>query len=42
MPLKKNGEKRDKIGDRQRALAVVLYKAGLLSAEGLKAVRESR
>ena len=42
MPLKKNGEKRDKIGDRQRALAVVLYKAGLLSVEGLKVVKESR
>lgn len=42
MPLKKNGEKRDIIGDRQRALAEVLYKAKLLSAEGLRAVRESK
>lgn len=40
MPLKKNGEKRDKVGDRQRALAIVLHNAGLLSAEGFRAVRE--
>jgi len=33
-----NAGKRDKVGDRQRALAQRLYEPGLLSKRGLKAV----
>ena len=39
LPLKLNSDKRAKITQRQRDLAEKLFKAGLLSAKGLKAVR---
>ena len=38
LPLNLNESKNSKVGDRQRSLAKKLHKAGLLSAEGLKAV----
>jgi hypothetical protein len=38
MPLRMNESKNAKIGQRQRALADKFHEAGLLSAEGLKAV----
>ena len=39
MPLRMNESKNDKIGDRQRDLAKKLYKAGLLSSKGLRALQ---
>jgi len=41
MPLRINESKNDKIGDRQRDLARKLYKAGLLSGKGLRALDRS-
>jgi hypothetical protein len=40
LPLRVNERKNDKIGDRQRDLAVKLNKAGLLSKEGLRAIQK--
>ena len=40
LPLRLNEEKYDKIGDRQ--LSYALHQAGLLSAEGLKKVQNTR
>lgn len=40
LPLRVNESKNDKIGDRQRDLAAKLFKAGLLSKEGLRAVQK--
>jgi hypothetical protein len=42
LPLKLNESKNAKISSRQKSLAKKLNKAGLLSAEGLKAVEKSR
>ena len=39
MPLRMNESKNDRIGDRQRDLARKLYKAGLLSSKGLRALQ---
>lgn len=41
MPLRLNIGKRDKVGDRQRALARQLHAAALLSAAGLRAVERA-
>ena len=38
LPLKLNGSKNDKIGDRQRDMAKKFYQAGLLSKQGLESV----
>ena len=42
LPLRLNESKNDKIGARQRSLALKLYEAGLLSADGLRKVRSAR
>jgi hypothetical protein len=42
LPMNLNASKNAKIGQRQRALAEKFYKAGLLSAEGLNAVRRHK
>ncbi len=42
LPLRLNESKNDKIGDRQRSLAVKLHEAGLLSAEGLRKVQRAK
>ncbi len=42
LPLRLNESKNDKIGARQRSLAVKLHDAGLLSAEGLRKVQGAR
>lgn len=40
LPL--NESKTDKIGSRQRSMAVKLHEAGLLSAEGMRKVQNTR
>lgn len=42
MPMKKNGQKSDRIGERQRALATKLFQSGLLSRDALARVLRRR
>ena len=42
MPMRMNVGKQDSVGSRQRSHALELYRAGLLSAEGYKAVQGRR